>query len=132
MPICNGLFAGHVSALFNLAVCYMDGDGVPANAAKAVRFLLKAAEAGHKQSQYQVLISRTELQFLFQDCRHTHTTPHAQLALCYKQGKGVGSDKREAVYWFRKAAVQGHTVAQAFLQGSFPSSTDISELLPLM
>lgn len=82
---------GHVSALFNLAVCYMDGDGVPANAAKAVRFLLKAAEAGHKQSQYQ-------------------------LALCYKQGKGVGSDKREAVYWFRKAAVQGHTVAQAFLQ----------------
>jgi hypothetical protein len=36
----------------------------------------------------------------------------------------VGSDKREAVYWFRKAAVQGHTVAQAFLQGSFPSSTD--------
>lgn len=45
---------GHVSALFNLAVCYMDGDGVPANAAKAVRFLLKAAEAGHKQSQYQV------------------------------------------------------------------------------
>jgi TPR repeat protein len=55
----NGLFAGHVSALFNLAVCYMDGDGVPANAAKAVRFLLKAAEAGHKQSQYQVLITRT-------------------------------------------------------------------------
>ena len=58
-PMCNGLFAGHVSALFNLAVCYMDGDGVPANAAKAVRFLLKAAEAGHKQSQYQVLITRT-------------------------------------------------------------------------
>jgi TPR repeat protein len=44
----------------------------------------------------------------------------------------VGSDKREAVYWFRKAAVQGHTVAQAFLQGSFPSSTDqCPELLPL-
>jgi hypothetical protein len=45
-----------------------------------------------------------------------------QLALCYKQGKGIGSDKREAVYWFRQAAAQGHTVAQAFLQGPPPSS----------
>jgi len=82
---------GHVSALFNLAVCYMEGDGVTADSAKAVRFLITAAEAGHKQSQYQ-------------------------LALCYKQGKGTASDKREAIRWFRKAAAQGHTVAQAFLQ----------------
>jgi TPR repeat protein len=38
----------------------MEGDGVPANASKATRFLLKAAEAGHKQSQYQV---RNSLRF---------------------------------------------------------------------
>jgi TPR repeat protein len=51
-------------------------------------------------------------------CGLTASPSSLQLALCYKQGKGVSNDKREAVYWFRKAAAQGHTVAQAFLQGT--------------
>jgi TPR repeat protein len=47
------------------------------------------------------------------------------LGACYYHGKGVPKDFTEAVKWFRKAAEQGHAVAQfmlgvCYIEGGFP------------
>ena len=38
------------------------------------------------------------------------------LGYCYKHGNGVGQDNKQAVYWYRKAAEQGHADAQNVLK----------------
>ncbi|KAL6059646.1 BTB (POZ) domain-containing protein [Balamuthia mandrillaris] len=82
---------GHSEALYNLGICYQEGDGVEEDQVRAVRFFTQAAERGHKQAQYY-------------------------LALAYKEGgMDLEPNKNEAIRWFRKAAAQGHTVAQSFL-----------------
>ena len=38
-----------------------------------------------------------------------------RLAYCYFKGVGVTQDPKQAVYWYRKAAEQGHARAQKIL-----------------
>lgn len=73
-------------AQYMLGVMYDEGDGVPQDAAEAVRWYRRAAEQGDADAQYY-------------------------LGLMYDWGEGVPEDDAEAVYWFRQAAEQGHAEA---------------------
>ena len=81
---------GHASAQSNLGVKYAKGEGVPQDAAEAVKWFRRAAEQGHAGAQ-------------------------SNLGVNYANGEGVPQDLAEAVKWYRRAAEQGHAVAQTNL-----------------
>ena len=82
--------AGEAQAQASLGWKYANGDGVPQDAAEAVRWYRLAAEQGHAQAQ-------------------------AALAGAYALGQGVPQDEVEALTWWRQAAEQGHAAAQTVL-----------------
>ena len=65
---------------------YYNGEGVPQDKEQAFFWLLKAAEQGDANSQYNV-------------------------ALMYGKGEGVKQDDASALEWMRKAAEQGYEPA---------------------
>src|SRR5512137_2931812 len=71
----------------NLGFIYAKGEGVPKDAAEAVKWFRKAAEQELASAQYN-------------------------LGLMYAKGEGVPKDAAEAVKWFRGAAEQGLASAQ--------------------
>ena len=78
---------GDAIAQNNLGVMYATGEGVPQDAAEAVRWYRLAAEQGYA-------IAQNNLGFM------------------YDTGEGVPQDAVEAVRWYRRAAEQGHARAQ--------------------
>jgi TPR repeat protein len=69
-------------ALYDLALCYENGEAVARNAAKAVELYLRAALLGETQSVYEV-------------------------GRCYFYGIGVERDRRIARVWFDRAKKLG-------------------------
>lgn len=70
---------GVPAAMHNLSVCYINGQGVPADPAAAFRWMKAAAENGFTASYYP-------------------------LACKYNSGTGTTADLAQALFWARKAA----------------------------
>jgi hypothetical protein len=125
---------GDAQAMGYLARIYLDGDGVPADPAKASEWLQRAGEAGHVDAY-------NELGVLFGSGRLGEPDPvmaaaafdrgarlgdmRAQfnLANCYLGGVGVEADAATAAQWYRAAADQGlgdaqHHLATLLLRGT--------------
>lgn len=68
---------------FRLAMTLSRGIGVPKNQPEALKWLKKAADAGHPDAQFQ-------------------------LSRAYWSGEGVAADEKEAATWAKMAAEQGH------------------------
>ena len=93
---------GDASAQYNLGVRYDFGEGVPADAAEAVKWYRLAAAGGIASAQYN-------------------------LGFMYANGRGVPQDAVEAVKWYRLAAEQGHDGAQIALKaGSVEKGLELS------
>jgi TPR repeat protein len=73
-----------------LAHCFFSGDGVAANARKAVKWFTRAAEAGNACAQFN-------------------------LGRCFALGDGVKCDDAMAREWFTRAAARGNSSALAAL-----------------
>jgi len=79
---------GNIVAAFHLGNMYMEGfEGVEKDLKKGFYYLQISANAGHIQSQYN-------------------------LAASYKLGDGTTQNRKDALYWYMKAAEQGHSNAQ--------------------
>jgi len=78
---------GDAVGQYNLGVRYATGEGVPEDAAEAVKWYRMAAEQGYAIAQYN-------------------------LGVMYANGEGVPEDDAEAAKWYRKAAEQGYVDAQ--------------------
>lgn len=81
---------GNVDAAYNLAIVHQNADGVPYDAAEALRWYRQAAERGDKVSQ-------------------------VQLGLMYQNGEGVPADQAKAHEWFtqnRREHMHHHHSAQ--------------------
>ncbi len=95
---------GDLSAQITLAGCYAHGMfGVPKNLSLSAKWLGKAAEQGHAESQYQF--------------GHLHLGPHAW--------PGVPIDPSVAAEWYRKAAEQGHKWAQLSLGDAYAHGSGV-------
>ena len=81
---------GDASAQCSIGVAYTNGQGVPQDYARAVKWLRLAADQGVAIAQYS-------------------------LGLAYASGRGVTQDYAEAMKWYRLAADQGVTDAQCLL-----------------
>ena len=69
----------NVLAMHNLGMMYMYGQGVGCNEGLGCQFFQVAAQAGYAASMIQ-------------------------LATCYANGRGVGANRSQAVFWLRQAA----------------------------
>jgi len=86
---------GDANAQWNLSSYYQSGlGGFPMDETETVKWLRKAADQGHIESQQN-------------------------LAILYQTGRGVQQDKAEAVRWFRKAAEQGDPISQRELGSAY-------------
>lgn len=79
--------AGDVSAMYQVAKCYQEGDGVSKNLNQAFRYMKQAAEGG---------------------C----TDAYFDLGEMYHGGRGVTKDRDKAMFWYQKAAASGNRKAQ--------------------
>lgn len=78
---------GHASAQHNLGIMYSNGDGVPEDDTKAVRWYRMAARQGHAGAQNN-------------------------LGFMYDHGEGVPEDDVQAYAWYSIAAAQGEELAK--------------------
>ncbi len=88
---------------FNLGVRYYDGNGfAPADRKKAVHLFMMAAEQGHTLAQLNT-------------------------AMCLMNGDGITQNRREALYWFVKAAGAGDARAIYFIGDYYNAGYDVVE-----
>jgi len=125
-----GVF-GHADAQYSLGVAYHDGKGLQKNEEKAIIMYSAAARQGHPTSQailgwcFVQRIARHSprtgrvVQGRSEECQKALELWSASaengncalaqysLGLCYETGRaGVNSNQKEALRWYRKAAVQ--------------------------
>lgn len=111
---------GNVLAMFRLASCYAEGNGVAKNMVVAVHWYVLAAERGDVAAArelgkyYYLHTSETQLAYHWLQCAAENDDVEAAWMLgCYFLEKfhldNVGVD--QAAYWLRKAAEQGHPAA---------------------
>lgn len=78
---------GNAEAQFELALRYIDGQGVEKNEKAAFSWYLKSAKKGYVQAQNN-------------------------LAACYRDGIGTSQDCKQAIKWFTEAANKGDVESQ--------------------
>jgi len=93
---------GDVEAQFQVAECYIAGDGVDEDEEEAFYWYGEAADNGHTEAMYEV-------------------------ADCYYFGTGVDEDEEEAVSWYRKAARKGHVEAMLKLAQRYYDGAGVRE-----
>jgi hypothetical protein len=79
---------GNAKAMHNLAMAYLNGQGVEKDTAAAVNWLVKAANSGYRDSAFD-------------------------LAVLYERGEGVARSPRDALKWYDNAAALGDSQAAA-------------------
>ena len=81
---------GNPRAQFDLAVMYLQGEGVVKNERVAFNYFHKAARKNHVEAKFQ-------------------------MGLSFAQGRGVKRQTQLARYWFKLAVKAGHPQAMAYL-----------------
>jgi TPR repeat protein len=106
---------GNAGAETLLALAYLKGNGVPSDAAAAMRWSQAAAGQGQPVAQY-VLGTLYVQDKRETEAAHWFAAAAAQgnikamhnLAIAYAQGQGVEQDAAQAVSWFERAAALGY------------------------
>ena len=109
---------GHADAQLFLGFCFADGKGVPADDREAASWYRKAAEQGHADAQLFLGLSFADGKGVPEPVMDIMSQLEAALADDEPQPQAPVDD-REAVFWYRKAAEQGHAHAQFCLGLSF-------------
>lgn len=122
--------AGDPSALYNLGVCYAEGNGVEVDLKKSVTFFLRAVEGGsldaqnllgfcyeHGRGVEQDVSRAVELYERAAEADDANAT--FNLGVCYEEGKGVTRDNAKAVSHFHHAVDSGHLEAMAKLAACY-------------
>ncbi|UZO00637.1 uncharacterized protein OCT59_011759 [Rhizophagus irregularis] len=102
-------------AMFNLAICYKDGEGIEKNLEKAFHWYQKAAEKDHIKAMTNLAIcfkngegTEKDLEKSFHWCQKSAENGDEEamnnLSIYYKDGKGTEKNLEKAYYWHRKAA----------------------------
>jgi len=126
---------GDLDAISEIGVLYARGLGVEKDIAEARKFFQKAADQGSARGQYNLgWIHEDEgdskTAFSLYQKAAEQGSPDALFALylCYRNGTGVGKDRKVARQWLEKAAEAGHACGQTELGYCYahPDSLDDS------
>jgi TPR repeat protein len=96
--------AGDARAQHNIALVYLEGQGVAQDYAKAMLWYRKSAEQGFAPSQVDI-------------------------AIMYEEGEGVPVDLDQAIAWYAKAAAQDFLPAEQKLVGLYFERQDYADAL---
>lgn len=119
---------GQSDAQYELGLCYLYGYGVEQNENIAKRWFEKAANQEHKKAQVKLdaynlhwrNLNEEEAACAFSRIKNAAEAGdlEAQFSLgnCYEAGTGVKEDWIKAIYWYDKAAEQGHPSAKPRLE----------------
>lgn len=125
---------GHREAQLLVFECYLDGNGVREDVAKALDWFQKSAESGFVEAQrrlgdfYQGTHNYTEAVKWFRKAAEQGDVPaQCSLGLCYYDGEGVQQNYAKAIKWVRKAAEQGDAIAQKNLGVFYDTGHGVSK-----
>ena len=117
-------------AMRELALAYVNGQGVDQNLEKAEHWIEKAASLGDAEAQHEMadVIRATDGDpveaFRWEQKAAEQGFPPAQnnLAFCFQNGTGTTKNPEKQFFWYQKAAENGitesqHQLAQCFLHG---------------
>ncbi|KAH3764274.1 sel1 repeat family protein [Pelomyxa schiedti] len=112
--------AGDTTAMYNLAVCYDNGDGVEKDTQKAVTLYQRAADAGNTSAMCNLGVGyengygkdiKKTVTLYKRAADAGHATAMYNLAVCYEHGIGVDTDIGMAVTLWQRAADAGDSDA---------------------
>jgi TPR repeat protein/predicted Ser/Thr protein kinase len=124
------------------ATAYQMGWGVEQSAPEAVKWYLKAADAGNAMAmselglynQYGIGLGKKneiEAVYWFRKAADAgYAEAMARLGFCYQSGIGVAKNEPEAVKWYRKAADAGDAKAMARLGFCYLSGIGVAKNAP--
>lgn len=109
-------------ALYNLALCRLDGRGIARDSHAGVQLLVRAYNAGHAAACCELArccaegigLKKNEAQaaeILHVAAERGSAEAQYTLARCYREGKGVKKDKTLAETYLKAAAANGHPQA---------------------
>lgn len=117
--------AGVVPAVYNLAMCYIAGDGVEKNTAEAVAWLEKGAEYGNPSCLFKLGMlydmgafglkqNAYKAAFYYEEAaKENHPIAQNNIAYWYCNRVGVSEeDIQNAVRWYKASAENGYKPAQ--------------------
>ena len=121
----------------NLAVCYLNGNGVEQDAAAAVRWLESGGpgecpgtehpgrpvpgRGGHRNG------CGAGLPALYPGGGQGYPPAQCALGYCYEVGSGTAEDKTKAVEWYERPRGLGHTTAQCNLAYCYEQGIGVAE-----
>jgi len=118
---------GFCCGIYNLGLCYLDGVGTEKNYEKGMELLKKAKGMGCDYAKEFLNHERFSPQ-LKAKAESGDVEAQLNLAHCYICGQhGVSIDKKEAVKWYIKAAVQGNAIAQRSLGMSYSNGVGVGK-----
>jgi len=129
---------GDAVAEFQIAVMYIQGNGVQSDVAKGDKWLRKAAEDGNANAEsvlgvmygYGGIVERNvfeAVKWWRLAAEQGNAKAQTFLGEHYCTGEGVPQDYSEAVRWFRKAAEQGDANAQIDLGNRFLNGQGVAQ-----
>jgi hypothetical protein len=120
---------GDIGHQYDLGIYYFQNDPATCTSkdiVEARRWFRLAAEQGHRRAQYWLGMSYfyadeadeyvEAFSWFRQAAERGYSKAQFQLGTIYLNGKGIGKNVREAVYWFRRAAAQGDEMAKEILR----------------
>ena len=114
---------GDAIAQYNLGRLYFNGQGLPEDAAEAVKWFREAAKQNLGWSQHALGVcyafgrgvakdDEAAVMWYRRAAEQNCADAQYSLGVCYNRGEGVAKDSSEAVKWYRRAAEQNCADAQ--------------------
>lgn len=121
--------AGNIRAKVDLALCYMDGKGIPTDMEKGIMLLHQLRDTQNSKAQYRLgLIYHLDkykdyvthndsiaLQYLMKAAKAGHSAAQDYVGDFYYYGNSVPVDYKEASHWYELSAKKGNVHASSQL-----------------
>ncbi len=128
---------GDTDAQFLLSHMYQVGKGIDPDEVISGKWLLKAADEGHREAQYVIgqyyyqgirgfEKNREEAVFWFEKAANQqHVQAQLMMGYCYFMGEGVPLNKDASLVWYKKAADLGNKEAIQYISNYHLENTDL-------
>lgn len=130
---------GYPDALYNSAVCYMEGNGTEQDFTEGFRFFRKAANLGNKNSLHNLATcyllgigtaqnDTLAVKWYQQSAEDGTAASQTMLANCLMKGIGIEQDSAKASYWYELAATQNEPTALYVIGSRMAKSDSLLQL----
>ena len=124
---CKGSACGNVKAIYQYAMCCLDGKGMPRNSRDGVELLMYASQRNFRPAMLELAECYLRGIGLYADYDAAFgilkdfiplKDPRGDflLGMCYYHGMGVEENERSGIAYFRRSAENGYTPAKEYLE----------------